>query len=389
MKPFNKNQLKNRLEFVRYAKKQRNFLVEFRKNYPDLFTEKDLKEFDNTIFRLYLVNKTHNIFEQLTFTPFKNQKQLIEFLFLNEQINPELLKKDLAPAIKSQIVAVDNIYKFFDALFNSPMKDTGIEQIARNYKKEIEDLSEEINSMFGVGQAKGVSGLLRRGAGLASKVAGFFSPQAGMVKEELLANMGSGVLTSAAMSKIADSLSAKIDRFKKEDTDIRNDIIEYTKTFGIRPVLQLLATLGRQHGLPLIYRIVSSALGNSPLAQTILAGLSTTTGMAVAGVAAGAAAATAGVAFGGKKSLEGRAQRIATLRNFQANIQSFFEKAENKPEVLDSWEAFENFSNDFPSLTIRVEFYKKRFNNNIQSLKKAILDTSAMLKPFYYKKSEV
>lgn len=390
MKSSNKKQLQNKLEFLRYAKTQRRYLVEFIHKYPDLFKQQDLKDFDKTIFELYLLNNKHNIFEQITFTPFKNEKQLFNLLFLNEQINQELLNKEVTPALKSQIVAVDNIYKFFNTLINSPLKNTGIAKIAANYQKEVEAISEELNSMFGMGQAKGVSGLLRRGVGLASRLAGAFSPEAGMVQEGLFsfgANVGAGVGTSVAMSKIAQSIGAKLDRYKQDENDIRNEIIDLVKKYGLNPALQLLGSLARQYGVPMLLRVVSSALGKSPLAQSILAGLSTTAGMAAVGVAAGAGVATAGMAFGGKKSLEARAQTITKLKGFQSIFQNFFQGIKSNPTVLNDWELFQEYGNEFPELTIRVDFYKKNFGNDIQAFKKAVLETASMLEPYYAKSS--
>jgi hypothetical protein len=391
----NSNKLKidkEKLRFIRYSKQQRRVLAESIHRYPSLFECGDLVDYDATIKELYLYLGTNNLFSEFNYTPFKNHKDLFKFVILEEQVNPELLTKDINQTVKSQILVVDNMYKFFDMLRKGPLQKTSLGSTANYFiNDDLEKLSEELNSMYGKGKASGVSGLLRRGVGLAQGIAGRFS-NAATVKEasiagaaaNLGANIGAGYATAAIAGKLSQVLSQKLEKYKEEEDGIKNVVIDAINQYGLRSTMQVLVGLGKQYGLPWLLQTMRIALANSPMAHALIASL--TAGAGVAGLAAGAGVAAAGVAgvAAGGHFLKQRAGKINSIRKAQASIEEFIEEIANSGDMPDFNTLNQTINAYKDDISFNVNNAKKLFGNDIAKLKKAFLDAFNQLKPLYH-----
>ena len=379
---------KKKLPFIRYAKEQRRVLAESIHRYPSLFEHGDLVDYDATIKELYLYLGANNLFSEFNYTPFKNHKDLFKFVILEEQINPELLTKDINQTVKSQILVVDNMYKFFDMLRRSPLQKTSLGSTANYFiNDDLEKLSEELNSMYGKGKASGMSGFVRRGVGLAQGIAGRFS-NAATVKEASIAgvgaNIGAGYATAAIAGKLSQTLSQKLEKYKEEEDGIKNVVIDAINQYGLRSTMQVLVGLGKQYGLPWLLQTMRIALANSPMAHALLTGL--TAGAGVAGLAAGAGVAAAGVAgvAAGGHFLKQRAEKINSIRKSQASIEEFIEEIANSENIRD-FDALNQIINAYKDdVSFNINNAKKLFGNDIAKLKKAFLDAFNQLKPLYH-----
>ena len=380
---------KKKLPFIRYANQQRRVLIESIHRYPSLFEYNDLAEYDATIKELYLYLGINDLFSEFSYTAFKSHKDLFKYVILEEQINPELLTKEINQTVKSQILVVDNMYKFFDMLRKGPLQKTSLGSTANYFiNDDLEKLSEELNSMYGKGKASGVHGLVRRGVGLAQGIAGRFS-NAATVKEAtsiagIGANIGAGYATAAIAGKLSQTLSQKLEKYKEEEDGIKNVVIDAINQYGLRSTMQVLVGLGKQYGLPWLLQTMRIALANSPMAHALLTGL--TAGAGVAGLAAGAGVAAAGVAgvAAGGHYLKQRAEKINSIRKSQASIEEFIEEVANSEDIRDFNTLNQTINAYKDDVSFNINNAKKLFGNDIAKLKKAFLDAFNQLKPLYH-----
>ena len=158
-------------EFQTFIAYHRKLLVEGIKNHPEHFSKSDLKEFDVATLVATKFLKNQGLYE--AWNPVFYLSKPMEFATLTEQqvlfktyLEPldgsnilleaisEEIPADINAAIKSQIIAIKNLRKFYDGLEEEKKaeineKAVDITKTRNTFDKELEDIEDEINGIYG------------------------------------------------------------------------------------------------------------------------------------------------------------------------------------------------------------------------------------------------
>lgn len=158
-------------EFQTFIAYHRKLLVEGIKNHPEHFSKSDLKEFDVATLVATKFLKNQGLYE--AWNPVFYLSKPMEFATLTEQqvlfktylepldgsnilleVISEEIPADVNAAIKSQIIAIKNLRKFYDGLEEEKKaeineKAVDITKTRNTFDKELEDIEDEINGIYG------------------------------------------------------------------------------------------------------------------------------------------------------------------------------------------------------------------------------------------------
>lgn len=158
--------------FNAYIAYQRNILIEGIRQYPQYFKKSDLVEFDAIINIISEEVKKENLYEN--WKPIVIYRNPIDYLtvteeeiltkifsqsltgkkLLNEQLDPEVALKDVSAAFKSQIVAIQQLRKYYESLEDQDRQELNdkandMTKSRKNFIEEIESIEESLNAAFG------------------------------------------------------------------------------------------------------------------------------------------------------------------------------------------------------------------------------------------------
>ena len=364
---------RNKLLFAKKARQQRRVLKESIHRYPLLFKPSDLRMYDATLKELYIYLGMNDLFSEFRYTAFKNPRELYKVMMLTEQIKPDVLKKQVNETLKSQIAAVDNMWKFFSGVAKLLPGTSLAGRASFLLKNDLKTLSEELNSMFGSGDASGISGIGRQVAGFGQRFAGALSNR-GTVKESLSSTIGdvaSGAgglaasgATAMAANAVSTSLMKLIDDRKAGDNSDSAILKAAFKNYGIRPIVNFAMQAARKYGMPYVVSLLSNLLG--PAANAVIALLGVGGAAVGAGVLAAGAVAGVGAKVFGTRALESRAKKIEDLRQEQKPFQDLIDLVATEPRITDFTilqHQIDNIKKTYPSFNFNMEQAKTTYKN--------------------------
>lgn len=384
---------RNKLLFAKKARQQRRVLKESIHRYPSLFKPSDLGVYDATLKELYIYLGMNDLFSEFRYTAYKNPRELYKVMMLTEQIKPDVLKKQVNETLKSQIAAVDNMWKFFSGVARFLPGTSLAGRASFLLKNDLKTLSEELNSMFGSGDASGISGIGRQVAGFGQRFAGALSNR-GTVKESLSSTIGdvaSGAgglaasgATAMAANAVSTSLMKLIDDRKAGDDSGSAKVKEAIKNYGVRFVVNFAMQAAKKYGMGYVTSFLSSMLG--PAANAVIALLG------VGGAAAGAAVVGAGAVAGvgakvfGTRALESRAKKIESLREVQKPFEQLIDLVASEDRITDFpilQRQIDNIKKEYPSFNFDVAQAKTTYRT-YAALRGAFKTADNSLKSLYF-----